>query len=98
MNKEKIAKMQWKQVKIRPIMRRFDPTRGELAPLDDTWQIRSASREEIELYHLVTHNTKRIGTDHIREFRTDPEGTDGILFLKSQFELRNGFLHVEPLE
>lgn len=97
MNKEKISKMQGKQLRIRPIVRRVDCTRGELPPIDDAWQVTSVSREEINLCNPRTSDNLRLGTDHVREYMTDPNGTDGLLILKSQVTLSGTQVSVEPL-
>jgi hypothetical protein len=97
MNKEKISKMQGKHLKIRPIARRIDYTRGELPPIDDAWQVVNVSREEINLYNPRTSHNLRLGTDHVREYMTDSNGTDGLLILKSQVTLSGTQVSVEPL-
>jgi hypothetical protein len=97
MNKEKISKMQGKHLKIRPIARRIDYTRGELPPIDDAWLVTSVSREEINLCNPRTSHTLCLGTDHVREYMTDPNGTDGLLMLKSQITLSGTQISVEPL-
>jgi hypothetical protein len=97
MNKEKISKMQGKHLKLRPVARRIDCTRGELPPIDDAWLVMSVSREEINLCNPRTSHNLRLGTDHVREYMTDPNGTDGLLILKSQVTLSGTQIFVEPL-
>jgi hypothetical protein len=97
MNKEKLSKMRYKHLKIRPIARRFDHTRGELPPIDDAWLVTDSSTSELCLTNPRTSHQLRIGTDHVREFMTDPGGTDGLLILKSQVSLRGNGIDVEPL-
>jgi hypothetical protein len=89
--------MQSKRVKIRPVARRIDCTRGELPPIDDARQVTSVSREEINLCNPRTAHNLRLGTDHVREYMTDPDGTDGLLILKSQVTLTRTQVSVEPL-
>ncbi len=97
MNKEKISQMQGKHLRIRPIARRIDYTRGELPPIDDAWQVISVSREEINLCNPRTSHNLCLGTDHVREYMSDPGGTDGLLILKSQVTLSATQVSVEPL-
>jgi len=97
MNKEKISKLQGKNLRIRPIARRIDCTRGELPSIDDAWHVSSVSREEINLCNPRTSHNLRLGTDHVREYLTDPNGTDGMLILKSQITLSGTQVSIEPL-
>ncbi|HEU0049459.1 MAG TPA: hypothetical protein VFQ43_17870 [Nitrososphaera sp.] len=97
MKKSKLATMRYKRLKIRPVARRFDYSHGELPPIDDAWLVTDASPHELSLCNPRTSHQLRIGTDHVREFMTDPKGSDGLLILKSQVSLRGNGIDVEPL-
>jgi len=98
MNREKVASMQYKSVKIRPIARRIEATGVELPQIDDRWQIEESSREKLKLVNARTAHFVVLGADHIREYLTDYDGgSDGFLVLKSQIILKATSLHVEPL-
>lgn len=97
MNKANLGKMAGKRVCIRPKARRVDPILGELPPLEDHWVVISATQKEMQLENPRSGHRLCIGTDHIREFRTDPNGSDGLLILKSQVILRGNGIDVEPL-
>src|SRR6266851_2175638 len=98
MNREQVATMQYKKVRIRPIARRIEPSGLELPPMDDWWQIESSSEEKLKLVNPRTSHFITLGVDHIREFRTDLDGgSDGFLVLKSQITLKGTNASVEPL-
>jgi hypothetical protein len=98
MNQEKIATMQYKKVRIRPIARRIEQTGHELSPIDDWWQIESSSDEKLRLVNPRTSHFITLGVDHIKEYRTDLDGgSDGFLVLKSQVILKGTGVCVEPL-
>jgi GTPase SAR1 family protein len=97
MNREKVAKMQGKKVRVRPIARRIEGTGRELPLIDDWWHIESSSREKLKLVNPRTSHFVTLGTDHIREFMSDYEGgSDGFLLLKSQIILKGASVYVEP--
>jgi hypothetical protein len=99
MNKGEIAKMRFKRVRVRPMARRIAPDGTELEPIDDSYIIVDANRDEITLRNPRTSHVFPIGTDHIREFLSDlTGGTDGFLNLKSQIILYAQNVAVEPLE
>jgi hypothetical protein len=98
MNREKVATMQYKKVRVRPIARRIEPSGQELPPLDDRWLIESTSKEKLKLVNPRTNHVVTLGADHIREYMTDYSGgSDGFLVLKSQIILKGTSVHVEPL-
>jgi hypothetical protein len=98
MNREKVATMQHKKVRIRPIARRIEGTGRELPPIDDVWHIAESSREKFKLVNPRTDHFVVLGADHIREYMTDyGGGSDGFLVLKSQIILKGASVHVEPL-
>jgi hypothetical protein len=98
MNREKVAKMQYKKVKIRPVARRIEATGQELPQRDDWWLIENSSREKFKLVNPCTDHFVTLGSDHIREYLTDyAGGSDGFLVLKSQIILKGASVYVEPL-
>ena len=98
MNREKVATMRYKRVRIRPVARRIEGTGQELPQIDDVWQIAEASREKFKLVNPRTSHFVTMGADHIVEYMTDYEGgSDGFLVLKSQVILKGASAHVEPL-
>ncbi len=99
MNKQRLSQMRWKHVRVRPIARRFDETRGiELEQIDDVWLIANASRDELDLCNPRSQQHVLLGTDHVREYLTDAGRSNGMLVLKSQILLFSGQLpEIEPL-
>jgi hypothetical protein len=87
-----------KKVRIWPPMRRIDPIRGELPPLEyHQWDVISATEKELRLYNPSITQQLCLPKDHIREFRRDQDGSDGLFILKSQVILRGNVIHLEPL-
>jgi hypothetical protein len=98
MNREKVATMQYKKVRIRPIARRIEPSGQELLPIDDRWLIENCSKEKVTLVNPRTNHVLTLGADHIKEYMTDHEGgSDGFLVLKSQVILKGCGVYAEPL-
>lgn len=96
MNKQKLSEMRYARVKVRPMA--LDSSSGQVRPVDDTWIVMSASREELELHNPRTRDTIPLGTDHVREYMSDPGGSEGFLILKSQiFVFARAQAIVEPL-
>jgi hypothetical protein len=82
MNKQKLSEMQYARVRVRPMP--LDSSTGQWRHVDDIWIVTNASREELELHNPRTRDTIPLGTDHVREYMTDPGGSQGFLVLKSQ--------------
>jgi len=96
MNKQKLSEMQYARVKVRPMA--LDSSTGEWRYVDDTWIVTNASREELELHNPRTRDTIPLGTDHVREYMSDPGHSDGFLILKSQiFVFARAQAVVQPL-
>jgi hypothetical protein len=95
MNKQKLSEMQHARVKVRPMP--LDSSTGEWRRVDDKWIIMNASREQLQLHNPRTRDTIPLGTDHVREYMSDPGG-EGFLILKSQiFVFARAQAIVEPL-
>ena len=98
MNREMIAKMQDRKVRIRPLARRIEPNGVEVSPIDDWWHIENASKASLRLINPRTSHILHLGLDHIKEYMTDSTGgSDGFLVLKSQVILKGTAIYVEPL-
>lgn len=98
MNREKLSRMQWKRVRLWPIARRVHHSGVDLDRIDDAWLITDPSKESLTLQNPRSGQNVILGTDHVREYMTDPTGrSDGFLILKSQVILHDprGF-SVEP--
>jgi len=97
-NRDKVSKMAGKQVRTRPIAKRFKQTGEALSEIDFVWSIQSTSKDEITLFNASTHHMFKLGMDHIKEYLTDrTNGLDGFLVLKSQIILKGPSVYVEPL-
>lgn len=97
MNKEQLKRLEWKQVKIRPIAKRIHHLTGEeLPPIDDRWQVVGVNKDGVHLRVLRTDHGITLPYDHIREFMHDTE-CDGFLFLKVQVTLSGDRATKEPL-
>ncbi|SRR5258706_11530583 len=95
MNKQKLSEMQYARVKVRPMA--LDSSTGQWRRVDDRWVVMSASREQLDLHNPRTRDTILLGTDHVREYMSDPGG-EGFLILKSQiFVFARAQAIVEPL-
>jgi hypothetical protein len=98
MNRNKLAQMQYKKVRVRPVSKRFDERGRELEQLDDLWMIMEASKAVITLHNIRTEHRVPIGTDHVREYLSDASKlSDGILVLKSEILLEGKSVSVEPI-
>ncbi len=75
MNKQKLSEMRYARVKVRPMA--LDSSTGQWRRVDDKWIIVNASREKLELHNPRTRDTIPLGTDHVREFMSDPGGSEG---------------------
>lgn len=65
---------------------------------DDTWIVLSASKDVLELQNPRTRDKIPLGTDHVREYMSDPGSIEGFLILKSQiFVFARAQAIVEPL-
>ncbi len=96
MNKQKLSEMRYARVKVRPMA--LDSSAGQWRRVDDTWIVMNASREQLELHNPRTRDTIPLGTDHVREYMSDPGGSEGFLILKSQiFVFARAQAIVEPL-
>jgi hypothetical protein len=82
MNKQKLSEMRYARVKVRPMP--MDSSTGQLRYVDDIWIVMNASREELNLHNPRTRDTIPLGTDHVREYLSDPGPSQGFLMLKSQ--------------
>jgi hypothetical protein len=98
MNRGKLALMQFKRVRVRPIARRINRFGEELEQIDDSWPIMSSSRDSLTLQNPRSGQNVDLGADHVREYITDPGRSDGFLILKSQIILHDprGF-SLEPV-
>jgi hypothetical protein len=98
MNREKLSQMQWKLVRVRPIARRINRFGVELERIDDSWLVTAPSKNFLTLQNPRSGQNVDLGTDHVREYMTDPGQSDGFLILKSQIFLHDprGF-SLEPL-
>jgi hypothetical protein len=95
--KSKMVKNKGKQIRIRPHVRRIDPTRGELPSADWPWFVQDVTDTHVHLFCGATHHNLKLGLDHIKEYMTDPGGTGGFFVLKSQITARGASLDVEPI-
>ena len=97
MNKEMIQRLKYKKVRIRPVPLKRKRS-GEVQEEDSVWFVDDAAKEFLDISNSTIGYSKRIGTDHIVEYRTDSKfGSDGILILKSQISIEGNEVKVEPL-
>jgi hypothetical protein len=101
MNKDQIIKSSWsKNVRLRPIPRRFDGGCGgrELPQLDRDWQIQQASKEGGVPVSDGLHGFN-LNWDHIREYVSDSVRGDGYGFLmvKIQVNIGGNDVWLEPI-
>jgi hypothetical protein len=97
-NRDRFGELTAKRIRIRPIAKRFKATGEELTPIDDIWMVQTSGQDKIELVNAASSHIAAFGTDHIKEFRTDPNiGSDGMLILRSQLILKGASVDIEPL-
>jgi hypothetical protein len=97
-NKEKLRRMRYAQVKVRPMAQPIDSNGVNIKARDDKWVFTTPFKDVINLYNTVTQQNVQLKFDHVREYMTDIWSSDGILILKSQiFTLRRGAF-LEPLQ
>jgi hypothetical protein len=97
MKKSKLGITLGKKFRIWPPARRIHPTCGELPPIQDWWSVIASPEGGMLLLNPRSEHRLLLGKDHVREYRTDPNGSDGLLVLKSQVILRGTATDVEPL-
>jgi len=96
MNKSALKKNIGKKVRIRPVP--LKRTLSGFKRIDDLWFVERVSDDSIELSNLTTGHSKKIGLDHVKEYKTDPKfESDGFIILRSQFIIDNKTINVEPI-
>jgi hypothetical protein len=96
MTREKVAFMQCRKFRFRPIARRIELKGRELPCIDDWWRITSLSRQTFKLVNARTNQVVTLGLHHITGFI--PEGSaNGALVLQSQVILKGSSVLVAPL-
>lgn len=96
MKKAKLRGMIGKQVRLWPIARRIDVTRGELSERDDLWDIKSSTHNQVVLFNPMTNLTAPLGIDHIVEVQSEADGIHRLI-LKRQVIDKNGQFFTEPI-
>lgn len=96
MNKAHLREMKGKQVRIWPIARRIDLTRGELPLRGDVWTITSFSGNQAMLVNSITNLPLPLGMDHITEVQTESDGINRLI-LKRQVIDKGGQILFEPI-
>ena len=100
MNRKMLAKSQYTRMRLRPIAERIDTLGRKLAPMDDTWIVRSVSDHGLGLANIRIGLSLIVPYDHIHEFRSDLSVQDGLkhgfLLLLSQVRLQGNRATLEP--
>lgn len=100
MNKNMIQRCLHYRIRIRPIPRRFSEG-VEQDVVDYVWLVENVSQDGVVKISNPNGHFAMLGSDHIREFTTDPQSeTDGLkhgfFTLKGHMYFENGHLCVEP--
>jgi hypothetical protein len=96
MDRDTVATMQYKKVRIRPIAKTIASTGLTLLPIDDCWRIENLSKEKFRLVNYRTNHGLMLSVGDIEEFRRDPDGgTHGFLYLRGQVVLKGSGVYVE---
>jgi len=101
MNKDKLKKLLYHRVRIRPISTRNDGN-NQLETIDDVWIIQSV-KETVKLSNIRTGHVAILGLDHIHHYVSDPkeeydELKNGFLMLNIQVTLSGNKLEIEPIK
>lgn len=91
MNREMLRKQIGKNVRLFPIAKRQDIYGRELPEVNYIWNVTSLFHNEITLQNSANYLVAKFKTDHIRDFRSDPNpGSDGLFILKLQITMKDG--------
>lgn len=97
MNKGKLPKLKNQQLRIRPVVRRFDDLGHELAPIDNIWSVSAATEAGVTLSNESTGHYLSLNADNIHEYQSDPTGKNqGFLILNAEVFIQGLQVRVEP--
>ena len=90
MNKSRMKKNAWSQVRIRPVAKRFwGPDGPQLPPVDDDWLIQGVEDAGVRISNTVTGHGSLLAWDQVHHYATDPDRGDshGFLILNTQINI-----------
>lgn len=99
MNKSRMKKNAWSQVRLRPVAKRFLGADGpQLPPVDDDWLIQGVEDAGVRLSNNHTGHGTVLGWDQIHHYATDPDRGEqnGFLILNTQVSIGGNSLWCEP--
>ena len=101
MNWEQMKKNVGARVQLKPIPHRLDDYGRKLPSLDDDWIIEEASADGVRIRNVRTHHTTTLGKDHIYDYISNPDQSNGgvkhgFLTLKVQIFLKPQGLSITP--
>lgn len=99
MNREMLRKQVGRGVRLFPVPKRKNILGVELPEVDYVWNVINLIENEITLQNSVNYLVAKFKTDHIRDFRSDPNpGSDGLFILKLQITMKEGTgISFEPI-
>jgi len=100
MNRGMLPKLKDQKVRLRPLPWHYNGSGVRLKEeeKDDSWFVSEASEDKIRLRNDRTGHTFDLTPDHIHEYRTDPETSQGgFLTLHSQAFIQGSKVSIEPL-
>jgi hypothetical protein len=100
MNKDKLRKMQFHRVRLRPIVRTLT-ARADTTPQDDDWIIEEINDLGVRVKNMRTDHSPLLGFDHIHNYTTDSNrdwdgAKHGFLILTVQLYLDGWNVQIEP--
>jgi hypothetical protein len=84
MNWNQMKKNAHARVQLKPTPHRLDDYGRKLPPLNDDWIIEEVSADGVRIKNLRTHHTTTLGKDHIYDYISNPD--------QSQGDIKHGFL------
>ncbi len=89
------------RVQLKPTPHRLDEYGSKLPAADDDWLIEEVSGDGVRIKNLRTHHTTTLGKDHIYDYVSNPDRSQGglkqgFLTLKVQISLKPNGLSITP--
>jgi hypothetical protein len=101
MNWDQMKKNVHARVQLKPTPHRLDDYGRKLPPVDDDWIVEEVSADGVRIKNLRTHHTTTLGKDHIYDYISNPDESQGgikhgFLTLKVQIFLKPNDLSITP--
>lgn len=101
MNRDRLKTFVGGRMQLVPVAHRIDQNGRLLDPVDDDWLLESVTDQGARICNLRTGHFTTLGFDHIYEFTSNPDRSQGqarygFLTLKIQISLKGNALTIRP--